>query len=115
RERDLLARHGREWLAELPEIQGVRWDGFRRGFVAAATFANFPALRAGAAACWAAAPVEAVSIRWPRQGEGADALAPIPALRELSLTGQLLDHADASRLAALPLLSTLRALNVRNC
>src|SRR5205085_1311341 len=38
RERQLLAKHGNKWKAELPEIQGVTWEDFRRGFVATATF-----------------------------------------------------------------------------
>ena len=31
REQELLARHGEAWLAELPAIEGAKWEGFRRG------------------------------------------------------------------------------------
>jgi uncharacterized protein (TIGR02996 family) len=115
RERALIEQHGKTWKGELPDIEGVRWEWFRRGFVAAATFSSFAVLQEKESACWAAAPVEAVSVRWPRRGEGAEALAPIPGLRELSVTGQVVDRGEVGRLADLPLLSTLRALNVRNC
>jgi len=115
RERALLERHGARWKGELPDVEGIRWEEFRRGFVATATVSGFAELRENASACWAAAPLEAVSIRWPRHGEAIEKIAPIPGLRELTITGQLVDHRDASRLAGAPLLSTLRALNVRNC
>jgi uncharacterized protein (TIGR02996 family) len=115
RESALLAQHGETWRGELPAIEGVTWEGFRRGFVATATFATFTTLGTRASACWGAAPVEAVSVRWPHRGISPRTIAPIPGLRELSITGQLVDRGDVSLLAGLPLLSTLRALNVRNC
>src|SRR5262249_34412491 len=52
--------------------------------------------------------------RWPRRDSRAT-IAPIPGLRELSVIDRLIDRDDAGRLADLPLLSTLRALNVRDC
>jgi uncharacterized protein (TIGR02996 family) len=115
RERALLEEHRLKWTWEVPYLEGVTWEGFRRGFMAEATFASFAVLKEKASACWAAAPVEAVTVRWPRQEEVGKGIAPIPGLRELSITGQLVDHSDVVRLARLPLLSTLRALNVRNC
>jgi uncharacterized protein (TIGR02996 family) len=115
RERELLAQHGDKWKAELLAIEGVVWEEFRRGFVGAATFASFAVLKASGPACWAATPLEAVSVRWPRQGEAGETIAPIPGLRELSITTRLVAHQDVGRLAALPLLSTLRALNLRHC
>jgi uncharacterized protein (TIGR02996 family) len=115
RERALLAQHGPEWKATLPSIPGVHWDEFRRGFVATAMFSSFAVLGASVSACWAAAPIEAVSIRWPRRDESSEAIPPIPGLRELTITAHLVDHRDAGRLAELPLLSTLRILNMGNC
>jgi uncharacterized protein (TIGR02996 family) len=112
RERALLEQHGRQWKEELPAIEGVLWEDFRRGFVATAVFANFAVLRANASACWARTPLEGVSVRWPRREE-AETIAPIPALRELSINSQLIDRQEVGRLAAAPLLSTLHALNLR--
>lgn len=112
REAELLAAHGEAWRAELAKLEGVEWGGFRRGFVAEAKLASFAALREGA--CFEAAPVEAVSMRWPRRGE-ADGLGPFPGLRELAMLGRLVAHEDAERLAASPLLSTLRALDLVGC
>jgi uncharacterized protein (TIGR02996 family) len=115
REQALLKKHGDKWKAELPRVEGVAWEEFRRGFVATATFASFAALAANAAACWAAAPLEAVSIRWPRPDEGSEGIAPLAALRELSITDHFADAGEVRRFADLPLLSTLRALTLRNC
>jgi uncharacterized protein (TIGR02996 family) len=115
RERALIEQHEKKWKGELPDIEGVTWEEFRRGFVATATFSTFAVLGANASACWAAAPIEAVSVRWPRRDESSETILPIPGLRELSITAQLVDRRDVGRLAGLPLLSTLRALNIRNC
>src|SRR6266404_2871334 len=69
REEELLKLYGEEWLAELPAIKGVRWEGFRRGIVAEVSFASFEAMRANAHACRAVAAVEAVTVHWPRWKE----------------------------------------------
>jgi uncharacterized protein (TIGR02996 family) len=114
RERALLAQHGQKWKAELPHITGVEWGEFRRGFVTTATFASFEALREKAGASWAAAPIEAVSVRWPRERESCQTIAPIAELRELSITGNLVDPPAVERLADAPLLSTLRILSISN-
>ena len=115
REQALLEQYEGKWKEELPDIGGMDWEGFRRGFVATANFDSFTKLREKAGDCWAAAPIEAVSIRWPRRDESSETIAPIPGLRELSIAARLVDQHDVARLAYLPLLSTLRALNIRNC
>jgi uncharacterized protein (TIGR02996 family) len=113
REQALLKQHGEQWLAELPAIEGARWEGFRRGIVAEVSFASFEAMRANAHACRAVAPVEAVTVRWPRKRESLKAGIPIAELRELSLTGRPDSEAEIARLADSPQLSTLRSLTVR--
>ncbi len=113
REMALLRQHGKKWMAALPKLRGVTWSGFRRGFVGEARFTSFITLRSQAAACWAATPVEALSIRWPRSGEDAASLPPIPGLRELSINAPLISAPDAGRLADAPLLSTVRVLDIR--
>jgi uncharacterized protein (TIGR02996 family) len=114
REAALIEQHGGGWKRELPRIKGVRWEGFRRGFVATARFNSFEVLAANASACWAAAPIEAVSVRWPRHGEDVEGIEPIAGLRELSTTARYINPREVSRFADAPLLSTLRALTVRN-
>ena len=47
------------------------------GIVAEVSFASFESMRANAHACRAVAPVEAVTVRWPRKPEEAPAGAPI--------------------------------------
>lgn len=115
RERESIELHGLKWKWKLPNIEGITWEDFRRGFVASATFASFTILREKASACWTATPIEAVSIRWPRRDEASETIAPIPGLRELSIADRLVDRHDVDRFAELPLLSTLRALNIRQC
>jgi hypothetical protein len=75
------------------------------------SFASFEAMRANAHACRAVAPVEAVTVRWPRRGEG-QAGTPIAELRELSLTGTP-NYDEVAWLADSPQLATLRALTAR--
>ena len=111
REQELLKQHGENWLSELPVIKGMRWEGFRRGIVAEVSFASFEALRVNAQACRAFAPVEAVTVCWPRRLEAKKAGRPIAELRELTLTGRPYED-EIAWLAASPQLATLRALTV---
>ena len=113
REAELLKRHGEAWLAELPVVEGARWEGFRRGIVAEVSFASFEAMRASAHACRAVAPVEAVTVHWPRRREANRATEPIAELRELSLTGRPTSVEEVGWLADSPQLSTLRSLTAR--
>ncbi len=113
REQELLRLHGEEWLAELPAIEGVRWEGFRRGIVAEVAFASFEAMRANAHTCRVVAPVEAVTVRWPRKAEAAKGGAPIAELRELSLTGRPSSPNEIAWLADSPQLASLRILTAR--
>jgi uncharacterized protein (TIGR02996 family) len=113
REQELLEQHGEQWLAELPVIEGARWEGFRRGIVAEVSFASFEAMRQSAHACRAVAPIVAVTVRWPRRKEAGQAGTPIAELRELSLTGRPSAEDEVGWLADSPQLSTLRSLTAR--
>lgn len=113
REQALLRLHGEKWLAELPAIKGARWEGFRRGIVAEVSFTSFEAMRANVHACRAAAPVEAVTVRWPRRREGRRTLPRVAELRELSLTGRATVEEEIAWLAESPQLATLRSLTAR--
>jgi hypothetical protein len=111
RERELLKRHGERWLAEMPALRGARWEGFRRGIFAEVSFSTFEAMRFSAHACRAVAPVEAVTVHWPRRKEGKIAVRPFAELRELTLTGRPMPD-EIAWLADSPQLSTLRALTL---
>jgi uncharacterized protein (TIGR02996 family) len=113
REEELLKLHGEKWLAELPVIEGATWQGFRRGIVAVVSFASFEAMRQSAHACRAVAPVEAITVRWPRRSERGKASPPIAELRELHLIGRPHSETVIGRLAESPQLSTLRSLTAR--
>jgi uncharacterized protein (TIGR02996 family) len=112
REAELLKEHGESWLAEMPAVEGARWEGFRRGIVAEVSFSSFEAMRKNAHACRAVAPVEAVTVRWPRRREGERTVKPIAELRELTLTGNP-DYGAFAWVADSPQLSTLRVLTAR--
>lgn len=109
REQELLKKHGESWLKEMPEIPGVRWEGFRRGIVAVVSFVNFDAMRTSAHACRAIAPIEAVRVPWPRRRESTENVPQIAELRELTLPGKPYGS-ETSRLANSPQLATLRVL-----
>jgi uncharacterized protein (TIGR02996 family) len=113
REAELLKAHGEGWLAELPAVEGARWEGFRRGVVAEVSFASFEAMRRGVGACRAVAPVEAVTVRWPRRREGQRAAPPVAELRELVLTGRPESQEVVGWLADSPQLATIRTLTAR--
>jgi uncharacterized protein (TIGR02996 family) len=115
REQQLLEQHRPAWRADLPDIEGVTWGAFRRGFVAMANFASFAVLKASASACWAATPIETVIIRWPRQREAIGRIPPIAGLRGLTIQATVVDQREVDRLANAPLLGTLRALNLHHC
>ena len=109
REAELLEKHSETWLSEMPQIPGVRWEGFRRGIVAVVSFASFDVLRTSAHVCRAIAPIEAVRVQWPRRREAAKDFPQIAELRELTLTGRP-DGGEAKRLANSPQLATLHVL-----
>src|SRR5262249_23882656 len=81
-------------------------------FVATAGFASFAVLRENVSACWAAAPIEAITVRWPRQREAIANITPLARLRELTIHGRMVDLREVGWLADAPLLSTLPALNM---
>src|SRR5438552_7893233 len=56
-EEDLLVAHEAAWRAGLPALPGVRWGGFRRGFVEAVEVDSVRAFLASARRIFAAAPV----------------------------------------------------------
>src|SRR5262245_37516528 len=62
RERVLLALHGERWRAELPQIAGVIWGRFERGFVGEVTVEDGRVLAKRAGAIRAAAPVTGVRL-----------------------------------------------------
>lgn len=57
REKELLFQHGDAWTAELPELEGIRWGDFERGFVESVGAATSDVFVEHAAAIFAAAPV----------------------------------------------------------
>jgi uncharacterized protein (TIGR02996 family) len=77
REAELCDARGGEWLARLPDLPGVEWGDFRRGFVESVTAESVAALRRSAGRIFSAAPVR--SVRFQRL-RAAKSLADLPAL-----------------------------------
>jgi len=102
----LLAQHGARWRGELPQLAGVTWGDFERGFPVSVHCADVETLYKHADAIAAAAPVHAVEL--PRLYE---ATCPawegnVPWLRVLRLsaaygTGHAI-HGEASLLSRVP-------------
>ncbi len=112
RERVLLARHGRAWLAELGAVPGVEWGGFERGFVAEIRVTSAGALVWGAESVQAVAPVHAVTFTTNDFVPGRAAV-PLPWLRTIRLTSR--DEFEAGGLRALldsPVAERVRVLNL---
>ncbi|MBX2799019.1 MAG: TIGR02996 domain-containing protein [Myxococcales bacterium] len=110
-ERPLRTRSEQRWRGELPAIDGVRWGRFERGFVRRVAFESVAHAHAHLAACVDATLVQGVALPWPRLGSP----EPLPAqegVRELIVTGTLVDDTDADWLAASPMLSGVRRLTL---
>lgn len=112
RQRILLARHGRGWLAELPVLDGVRWGRFARGFVAEVTVRDPDVLLTHAAAIRAAAPIEGVVFdAWVPPG-GGRRVKPLPWLRRVGFGRADVSGDDVGRLLDSPLAEHARALDL---
>jgi uncharacterized protein (TIGR02996 family) len=113
RESQLLKQHEEKWKQELPTIEGVEWQEFRRGFVGAAAFDGYGSLQTNAKVCWGAAPIAAATIGpWLRQNLPRKTIAPISGLRELRVDQSWFRPNEIKRLASAPFLSTLRTLKI---
>lgn len=115
---DLLTAHERGWRAALPELDGITWEGFDRGFVEAAFAVTAEAFLTHAEALFAAAPVRRVQIG--RLGDdGARALARSPhlaRLTELNLGNNPELHREGTRaLAHSPHAANLTSLLLHYC
>ena len=62
REQELLRAHEAEWRARLPELHGVRWESFDRGFVSAVRVDDPALFHAHARAIFEAAPIQQLNL-----------------------------------------------------
>lgn len=110
-ERAILAKHEAQWRAALPQLDGVQWGPFSRGFVGKVAFDSVQRFDNHRAQCLAATPVHSIVMPW-RRSRGAAKQEPVETLRELTLVGAVMGPEDMRWLASNPLLSTVRALNL---
>ncbi len=116
-ERNLLAEHGAAWRREeLPELPGIVWGEFKRGFPAALDVADPEVLIHLGADLRASAPLERIQVRHLK----------LPLLRvllktphlagvtEIDLSDNVLGLAGAHALATVPADAGWRRLNLRN-
>jgi uncharacterized protein (TIGR02996 family) len=62
RQDELLSIHESDWRADLPELDGVTWEGFSRGFVESVFVEDVPTFLTHANVLFAAAPVRRLHI-----------------------------------------------------
>jgi uncharacterized protein (TIGR02996 family) len=112
RERALFDANAHVWRAELPQLEGVAWGNFERGFVADARVADLRVLLRQASALPEAAPVTRVTLDSPWIDVPLAKVAPLPWLRGLKVGTGAGQMQHLQRLAESPLLSTLRSLDL---
>jgi uncharacterized protein (TIGR02996 family) len=113
REDELRALHEEGWRARLPDVDGVNWGPFKRGFVSWVQITDVAAFRRGAAEMFSFSPVRRLTLQG--QGHDLEQLAATPELvRLLSLhfQGNLIGDRGALALAASPNLRRLVALDL---
>ncbi len=106
----LFDRHGADWVAELPRVDGITWAEFDRGFPRAVVARTLGYFERAARRLSAAAPIDTLELRGPEARRLSRAQAQ-PALRVLRVrhTG-LADPPD--ELFQSPLLSTVHTLEL---
>jgi uncharacterized protein (TIGR02996 family) len=115
----LAGRH-LEWRQGLPELDGVTWGRFERGFLAEAIVRDFATLTRHADAIGRVGTVSAVAVLRPERSRSLASLPRIPWLRSLVLDAELQPPAEhqliysdgTAALAEAPLLGTLRELRL---
>jgi uncharacterized protein (TIGR02996 family) len=124
REWTLLFTHAKEWLAELPALEGIKWDEevpigrgnlvpcFERGFVSAVLADDEEAFQKQAEILFRTAPIK--ELRFNHRVEDLEVLLACPALERLTSLGMsaTLDPTRVARLAGCPQLSGLTKLDL---
>jgi uncharacterized protein (TIGR02996 family) len=116
REKELLFQHGDAWTAELPELEGIRWGDFERGFVESVWAATSDAIVEHAAAIFAAAPVRRLTLKtlvWPRI-QSFTTFPLLNRLTHLDVSGQDSIARSMHRFLSLEL-PTLRSFRASDC
>jgi Ran GTPase-activating protein (RanGAP) involved in mRNA processing and transport len=114
-ERRLLAEHGEAWRrAELPQLPGVTWGHFERGFPRTVEISDPDVLIHLGAEIRAAGPIESIRIRNLRLPQLHQLLTTphLVALPELDLSGNVLGLSGAQSLRAVPADVGWRRLNL---
>ena len=110
-ERALVAKHGEAWRAHLPQLPGVQWGSFRRGFIRAVAFDDVDNYVAHHEECARRVPMQGVALPWPRSGTRPK-LGTVSNVEELTMFGTVMEQDDMKWLAGCQVLSTIRSLNL---
>ncbi len=115
REQELLLAHMVEWQSDLPQLEGVDWGGFDRGFVGAVHIESAEAFADQAEAIFAAAPIREARFR-RIFANGAKRIALTPQLARIHVLdfedGNMIGNAGAEALANSPYLTGLLILKL---
>ncbi len=114
RERELHAGHAASWRAALPELKGVSWGAFERGFVGRARVTDVGMFLKHAGAVFAASPGGKVAFSQldPRAPAELFASPHVGRIRSLGMSELALTPAFAGALAASPHAAGLTSLDL---
>lgn len=109
REKELLYRHGHHWRAQLPNLPGVAWKHFERGFITSARVINLDVLRQQAGSLTAHTPLNELRVMEPTANW--DQTPTLPWLQKLRCGPEMYID-DMHRFSDSPLLDHLRVLEL---
>lgn len=117
RQAELRRAHDSRWRAELPELPGLVWGSFSRGFVGSVVAHSTAAFLSQAPALFAAAPMQRLRVFGLDTAalDAAFSATALRRLRELELGGNLLRDFGAQALAECPHLGNITALELHRC
>jgi uncharacterized protein (TIGR02996 family) len=108
----LFDRHGADWVAELPQLRGITWGEFDRGFPRAVTARTLNAFERAATRLWATAPIDTLDISGPDAHTRLATAQAYPNLRRLRVRHLGLVGGRADEFFRSELLTTLEALEM---
>lgn len=108
----LFDRHGADWRAELPQLDGIVWGAFDRGFPHAVLARTLPFFEQAADRLAAFAPIDTLTLSGPDAPTRLRAVRAYPWLRTLRIRHLGLIGRPADEFFDSPLLSTVRTLDL---
>jgi uncharacterized protein (TIGR02996 family) len=117
REQELLQDHEGDWLEECPDLPGVFWSGFERGFVSSVSVEDLPTYRKYQERIHAAAPVQELDCSSAGRNKILELVRCSELRRFRSLIVSIFNLGDevAEALAGSPHVANLTGLDLNGC